>query len=74
MFVGGEEVLAFVDELAGAFVNHGDDRVFEKLLRGRGGVCFVGEERHGKWTARRRISDAVEVTDFGRRGGLAGLY
>jgi hypothetical protein len=39
----------------------------------------AGRERaagtgHGKWTARRRISDAVEVTDFGRRGGLAGLY
>jgi hypothetical protein len=35
-FVVGEEVLAFVDERAGAFVHNGNDRVFEcGAARGR---------------------------------------
>jgi hypothetical protein len=38
IFVVGEKVLAFGDELAGAFVHHWNDRVFEKLLPKSG--CF----------------------------------
>ena len=57
-FVGGEEVLAFVDELAGAFVNFGDDRVFENV---------------GSWRRRRLpLTRAPEVAaDWEQRSGRA---